>query len=112
MRGDFYRSRGGRRLLGAARKLVGNKRVLLTILGAVMLSGYILFDNKGILRRASLEMKKRELNEAIVRARQETRDLQAYLKAVEGDKKTIEKLAREKYGMAREGETVYRIRKD
>lgn len=112
MRGDFYRSGGGRRLRGAARKLVGNKRALLIMLGAVVLSAYILFDNKGVLRRVSLEMKKQELTEAIVRARQETRDLQATLKAVEGDRKTIEKLAREKYGMAREGETVYRVRKD
>jgi cell division protein FtsB len=50
--------------------------------------------------------------EKVAQAREETRTLQAHLKAVEGDKKTIEKLARERYGMARDGETVYRVKKD
>ncbi|MBI5464744.1 MAG: septum formation initiator family protein, partial [Ignavibacteriales bacterium] len=36
----------------------------------------------------------------------------AQIKALEGDKKTIEKIAREKYNMARPGETVYRVKKE
>jgi cell division protein FtsB len=35
--------------------------------------------------------------------------LQAQSKALEGDRAAIEKVAREKYGMLKEGETVYRV---
>jgi cell division protein FtsB len=37
---------------------------------------------------------------------------QEQIKALETDKKTIEKTAREKYGMKREGETVYQVKKE
>jgi cell division protein FtsB len=50
--------------------------------------------------------------EKVKAAEEETKRLQSYLKALEGDKKTIEKVAREKYGMARPGETVYKVKKD
>jgi cell division protein FtsB len=33
------------------------------------------------------------------------------VKALEGDKRAIEKIARERYGMHREGETVYKVTK-
>jgi cell division protein FtsB len=112
MKGDFYRLRGGTRLKGAAKRLLKNKRSLFTLFAALIAVLYVLFDNRGVVRRISLEMKKRELTEATIRAREEMKILQAHLKAVEGDKKTIERLARERYGMAREGETVYRVKKD
>jgi len=38
--------------------------------------------------------------------------LQDQIKALEGDKKTIEKIARENYGMKREGETIYKVKKE
>jgi cell division protein FtsB len=38
----------------------------------------------------------------------ETRRLQTELKALEGDARAIEKAAREKHGMVRDGETVYK----
>ena len=50
--------------------------------------------------------------EKVEEAGKETARLQAQKKALEGDKKTIEKLAREKYGMSRQGEKVYRVKKD
>ena len=85
---------------------------MLSLLVALAATFYLLFDNKGIIRRTSLEFQKRDLVEKVAQAREETRTLQVHLKAVEGDKKTIEKLARERYGMARDGETVYRVKKD
>jgi cell division protein FtsB len=110
--GDFYRISRVKELRGSLRKLLKDRRrVMLLLFGSVALC-YLLFDNKGILRRISLEVEKRDLENKIALARLETRDLQVHLKAVEGDKKTIEKLARERYGMARKGETVYRVKKD
>lgn len=50
--------------------------------------------------------------EKVRQSEEETKQLQAQVKALEGDKKTIEKVAREKYGMVREGEKVYRVKRD
>jgi cell division protein FtsB len=85
---------------------------MVSLLIASLAVFYILFDNKGIVRRVQLEWREKELTEEIVRAKEETKRLQAQLKAVENDKKMIETLARERYGMARDGETVYRVKKD
>lgn len=113
MNGDFYRAiPKTRKLQGLVRRLLKNRRRVVSLAVALIACVYLLFDNKGIIRRISMEFKKRELIEKVAEAREETKTLQAHLKAVEGDKKTIEKLARERYGMARNGETVYRVKKD
>jgi cell division protein FtsB len=113
MNGDFYRAiPKTRHLQGIVRRLLKNRRRMVSLLAALIATLYLLFDNKGIIRRMSLEIHKRDLVEKVAQAREETRTLQAHLKAVEGDKQTIEKLARERYGMARNGETVYRVKKD
>lgn len=113
MNGDFYRAiPQPRKLQGLLKRLLKDRRRLASLILALIAVLYLLFDNKGIIRRTSLELQKRDLTEKVARARSETQYLQAQLKAVEGDKKTIEKLARERHGMAREGETVYRVKKD
>jgi cell division protein FtsB len=96
----------------ALKKAVKNKRRTTILILALVLATYLLFDNKGVIARVRLESQKKELEQKIVQAEAETRALQAQIKALEGDKKTIEKIAREKYGMARDGETVYRVKKD
>lgn len=73
---------------------------------------YLLFANNGIIARIRLEQQKAEMTEKVRQAEEETRKLQTHIKALESDKKTIEKVAREKYGMLRPGETVYRVKKD
>lgn len=113
MNGDFYRAiPKPRHLQGLFKRLLKDRRRLVSLIVALIAAIYLLFDNKGIIRRTSLELQKRDLTEKVTQARRETQYLQAHLKAVEGDKKTIEKLARERYGMARDGETVYRVKKD
>jgi cell division protein FtsB len=72
----------------------------------------MLLNNRGIIARIRLEHERQVMIEKVKAAEEETKRLQAYLKALEGDKKTIEKVAREKYGMARPGETVYKVKKD
>ncbi len=94
------------------KRAVKNKRRTTILILAVVLATYLLFDNKGVIARVRLESQKKELEQKILQAEAETKALQAQIKALEGDKKTIEKIAREKYGMARDGETVYRVKRD
>ena len=89
-----------------------NRKKALILLAGSLAAVYLLFDNKGIIKRISLEVQRRQVVEKVEEAQKETLRLQVQKKALEGDKKTIEKIAREKYGMSRQGETVYRVKKD
>lgn len=114
MENKFYRKLPSSRRLfkDVLRKAVRNKKGTLILLISFFLLIYLTFDNKGIIARVRLESQKKELEQKIIKAEAETRDLHAQIKALQGDKKTIEKVAREKYGMARDGETVYRVKKE
>jgi cell division protein FtsB len=113
MDNQFYRNIQPERFLKRiARKAKKNKKrtVLFVLLFILIL--YLLFDNKGIIKRISLESQHNEWTEKLKADSAETKRLQEQIKALEGDKKTIEKIAREKYGMKREGETVYQVKKE
>jgi cell division protein FtsB len=110
---QFYRNIQPERFLRKIGKSAAkNKRrtILLAIFFFLFL--YLLFDNKGILKRLTLESQHNEWIEKLKADSLETKRLQDQIKALEGDKKTIEKVAREKYGMKREGETVYQVKKE
>lgn len=110
---QFYRKinpeRFLRKIVRSAKK---NKRRTLLYLLAFLLFLYLLFDNKGMLARLNLEAQRREWNEKLKADSAEIVRLKEEIKALENDKKTLEKTAREKYGMAREGETMYRTKKE
>lgn len=114
MENQFYRKLPSSRhlLKDVLKKAVRNKKRTALLLLAFVLFVYLVFDNKGVIARVRLESQKNELQQKIVQAEAETKNLQTQIKALEGDKRTIEKIAREKYGMARAGETVYRVKKE
>ena len=93
------------------KKFAKNKRAMLGLVLGVPLVLFLLFGSHGIVQRIRLQSQKAELETKIQQAETETKQLQAESNALDGDKKAIEKVAREKYGMAREGETVYKVRK-
>jgi cell division protein FtsB len=110
---QFYRNIQPERLL----KIIGksaakNKKRTVIIIVFFFLFLYLLFDNKGIIKRINLEAQHNEWIQKLKADSIETKRLQEQIKALEGDKKTIEKIAREKYGMKREGETVYQVKKE
>lgn len=75
---------------------------------------FVTFSNKGILQRMKLEEEKKLWQQKVQQAQIEQQRLQQQSKALDMDTSqggTVEKVAREKYGMVREGETVYKVRK-
>jgi len=113
MEDQFYRKIPTHRFFrNVVKKALKNKKRTAILLTLFILFVYLMFDNKGILARVRLESQKKEMTQQVQKAEAETKKLEANIKALEGDKKTIEKIAREKYGMAREGETVYRVKKN
>ena len=96
---------------GMLKKLLRNKRAMLGLIVGLPLVLYLFFGSHGIIQRVKLQNQKAELEAKIRAAEEETRKLQVESKALDGDKKAIEKVAREQYGMIREGETVYKVKK-
>lgn len=93
-------------------KTLRKKSVQITLLISLPAISFMLFSNKGIIQRLNLESEKKNIQIKIERAREERNRLEEESKALDSDPKAIEKVAREKFGMIREGETVYKIRKD
>jgi cell division protein FtsB len=104
--GRYYRKSPGRFSL---RKHLRNRWLLLGILVGLPLMLYVFFGSHGLLQRFRLEQEKSDLEAKIIVAEKENERLGIEAKALDTDLNVIEKVAREKYGMAREGETVYRI---
>jgi cell division protein FtsB len=86
-----------------------NKRTTAIVVAAFLLFLYVLFNSNGIVARIRLEMKKTEALEKIHVAEEEQKKLKDQSKALDGDPKAVEKVAREKYGMVRENEKVYKV---
>jgi cell division protein FtsB len=91
--------------------LIKNKRFVVRFVAGVIIAGVVLFGDHGIIQRIRLSYQKSDLQTKIVEAERESKRLQAQSRALDGDAKAIEKIAREKHGMIREGETVYKINK-
>ena len=106
----FYR-KGEKGFHGAslARKIAGNKkRVVIILVGAIIL-GFVMFGNRGFVQRFRLQGEKSRLEQSIREAEAQTDSLQKESKALDGDKRAIEKVAREKHKMERDGDRVYRV---
>ena len=86
-----------------------NKRATAIVAAAFLLFLYVLFNSNGVVARIRLEMKKTEALEKIHTAEEEQKKLKDQSKALDGDPKAVEKVAREKYGMVRENEKVYKV---
>lgn len=86
-----------------------NKRTTAIVVAAFLLFLYVLFNSNGIVARVRLEVKKSEALERIRSAEEEQKKLKDQSKALDGDPKAVEKVAREKYGMVRESEKVYKV---
>ena len=97
---------------GWLKKKLKNRNTVLTFLVVVPVASFMIFSNKGFLQRVRLESEKQEINEKIAKAKEEQKLLLEQSKALDKDPRAIEKVAREKYGMVKPGETVYKVKKE
>lgn len=84
--------------------------VFLVILLLILI--YAVFGKKGLLQRYELEMENKELLQKLKDEQAKTLMLQREIDELKTSDKKIEKVAREKYGMTKEGEEIYRIQVD
>ena len=109
MEDRYYRKQTGS---GDLRKRLKSKGFIVGSLIALPVLFYIVFGSHGIVQRIELVTRISDLEEKIKVAEFENERLKELAKALDSDLKAIEKVAREKYAMAREGETVYRIKSE
>ncbi len=85
-----------------------NKRTFWSLVVFCVLAGFVTFSDKGLLDRYHLQKQNSEMKALIAQARQDSIALQKQSADLDTSNYAKEKIAREKYGMIREGETVYK----
>jgi len=92
------------------KKFISNPANLIfsAILLALLL--YFMFSEKGLIKRARLEIEIAKLKKEIQRVENENASLRQKIHELETNPREVEKIAREKYGMAKEGEEVFNIK--
>ena len=85
------------------------KRFFLYLLILLAILTYAVFGKKGILQRVELEMENRDLKEKLVQEQDKSLMLQKEIEELKTSDKKIEKVAREKYNMVKDGEEIYKV---
>ena len=89
-----------------------NKIFGLFLLILLILIYMTIFGNKGIIYRIRLESEKKHLEEQFQAEINKGGELQKEINELNNSENKIEKVAREKYGLTKEGEQIYRIKVD
>ena len=113
---QYYRNFSSRRIVTSALQQLWKRPVLrwLVLLGIPFLI-FATFSSKGILQRMRLEEEKKIWQQKVQEAEAQRQQLEKQSKALETDTApggAVEKVARERYGMVRPGETVYKMKKE
>lgn len=86
------------------------KSFLGLILGAMVFIWFAFFDTYSIWTRIQLNQRMNDLQAKKQELQQETSILKDKIEDLETDQSLLERIAREEYGMKKEGETVYKIK--
>ncbi|SMO34097.1 FtsB family cell division protein [Fodinibius sediminis] len=86
------------------------KSFLAVVLGGMVFIWFAFFDTYSIWTRIELNHRLEELQTKKKELQQETLILKDKIEDLETDPALLERIAREEYGMKKEGETVYKIK--
>lgn len=86
------------------------KSFLFMVLGGFVLIWFAFIDTYSLWTRAELYNQKNDLIQKTEQLEAETAKLKQQINNLKNDPALLERIAREEYGMKKEGETVYKIR--
>jgi cell division protein FtsB len=95
-----------------ARFMKYNLRLVMVIIFFLGLISFVTFGNKGIIQRVMMESGKKDLEKQLDAEIKKTQDLQKEIEELKSSDTKIEKVAREKYGMTKDGEKIYKVTVD
>jgi cell division protein FtsB len=100
-------------ILTVIARFVKYHKVLIGILVVLLvIAAYSLFSDKGLLTRIRMNREKERLSRMIEEEKKKQDSLKKEIELLNTSDKKIEKIAREKYGMTKEGEIIYKIEVD
>lgn len=102
----YYSNREPHKLI----QLLHNRKLTILLAAVSVVTALILFSNRGVIQRIKLGQEKSELIARIAELEKENARLRREEQNLIHDPSTIEHVARERHGMIRPGEIVYRIR--
>jgi cell division protein FtsB len=85
------------------------RKFFIYLLVMLLILTYAVFGKKGIMQRVELEMENRELKEKLKAEQEKTLMLLKEVEDLKTSEQKIEKVAREKYGMVKDGEEIYKV---
>jgi len=86
-----------------------NLRIVLVIIFFTGLISFAVFGNKGLIQRFKLESEKKDLEVMLDAEIKKTKELQNEIEELKTSESKQERVAREKYGMTKEGEKIYKV---
>ncbi len=89
-----------------------NFKIVFTVLFILGLLTFASVGSKGLISRFRMEGEKKKLEEQIKAENQKTKELQKEIEDLKTSDKKTEQVAREKYGMTKENEKIYKIKVD
>ncbi|HCA42475.1 MAG TPA: hypothetical protein DEP28_04400 [Bacteroidetes bacterium] len=95
-----------------ARFIKYNKLFTIFIIIFSLLLSLYLFGDKGLIDRVKLESDKTKLENSLKEEQQKTESLQKELNEIKTSEYKLESVAREKYGLTKEGEKIYKVLTD
>lgn len=86
------------------------KSFLIMILGGFVFIWFAFIDTYSLWTRYELSQRKDELKQKTEQLEAETARLKQQIQDLKNDPALLERIAREEYGMKKEGETVYKVK--
>ena len=86
-----------------------NSRLVLVVIFFFFFFSLAVFGNKGILQRYRLESERKELEKQLDDEYKKAEALRKEIEELRTSDEKMEKVAREKYGMTKDGETIQKI---
>ena len=86
------------------------KSFLMLILGGFLFIWFAFIDTYSLWTRYDLSQRKDDLKQKTEQLEAETARLKQQINDLKNDPALLERIAREEYGMKKEGETVYKIK--
>src|SRR6056297_1654311 len=86
------------------------KSFLIMILGGFVFIWFAFIDTYSLWTRYDLSQRKDDLKQKTEQLEAETARLKQQIKDLKNDPALLERIAREEYGMKKEGETIYKVK--
>ncbi|MGK7370011.1 MAG: FtsB family cell division protein [Candidatus Halalkalibacterium sp. M3_1C_030] len=86
------------------------KSFLILILGGFVFIWFAFIDTYSLWTRYDLSQRKDDLKQKTEQLEAETARLKQQIKDLKNDPALLERIAREEYGMKKEGETIYKVK--